>query len=706
MLRPAACNALRFACVALAGSIAYSQEVALQMGTATFTQPCGFPHSPDFVYDGVASGGSGWAIAVHCGALGDAAFANTAVWETVSDLDATQLQFLFTQGPDGHLMGRFRVSITSDDRATFADGLDNGGDVDAGWTVLSAPLVTSAAPVSFTVLPDQSILVGGTASSAVYDVRYTGSFRNVTGIRLEVLEDPSLPHNGPGKQPTNSNLILLEMDIFASGTPVGEAPRDVELLDLDGDGDLDAATANEGTDDLGLYTNGGAGAFGASSSVSLTASDASPVALARCDLDDDGSRDDLAVACGSSSTLVLITNPSSASPTRVSHDSVGLRASCVAAGDLDANPQDDVVVGREGLPFAGGSGLALSRNGAAPIDLAIPAPHPTQVVRVALGDLDGDGDADLAALALGANDELLLYAGDGAGALSFAGALALSTSGMAQGLCLADLDRDGRSDLAVAQPQLFPPAQTLRIFRRASSGALSTSLFAAPLDLATGGTFATDLAAGDVEDDSIAGFLSRVDVAVADAGQGSVAVHHGFTGSAFGSSSSPTVGTNPVAVALGDLNGDGCDDIAVANQGSNDISVVLSSPPALAQSFGASCGGPVISASSQPTLGNAAFAVQLSNARALAPALFFYSGGAGDLALPPSACHLYLAAPIASMLRFTSSTGSASLPLAVPSFPALLGVDLYFQAAVFRSPGGAFEDTLDLSGALRLQAGS
>ncbi|MBL8900514.1 MAG: VCBS repeat-containing protein, partial [Planctomycetes bacterium] len=279
--------------------------------------------------------------------------------------------------------------------------------------------------------------------------------------------------------------------LCATSVAQGVGPRDIALLDLDGDGDLDLATANAGSDNLSLRWNNGFGVFDGGIPLALTASDSAPVALARADFDNDGAADDFAVACEGSHTVVLITQGTSLS--RVSLSIAGSRASSVACGDLDANPQDDVVVGREGLPLAGGSGIALSLNGGAFASLSIPSPHPTQVVAVALGDLDGDGDTDLAAVARGASDALLLFAGDGAGALSFAAALPLATSGLASGLTLADLDRDGRSDLAVAQPVLFPPSQSLRIYRRTSSGALGAGLFASALDLATSGSFATDL---------------------------------------------------------------------------------------------------------------------------------------------------------------------------------------------------------------------
>lgn len=57
--------------------------------------------------------------------------------------------------------------------------------------------------------------------------------------------------------------------------------------------------------------------------------------------------------------------------------------------------------------------------------------------------------------------------------------------------------------------------------------------------------------------------------------------------------SSPlAVGTNPVAIAAGDLNTDGIPDLAVVNQGDNSVSIILSSPNANA-TFSAAAGSPL-----------------------------------------------------------------------------------------------------------------
>jgi hypothetical protein len=203
---------------------AFGIPVTLQNGTATFSQTCCTgPFTPDLSVDGdFSSVNKGWAIATFSG-TGDATSSQTAVWETTTDVDATQLDFRMSQNfasPALHLIGRFRFSVTSDDRSTFADGLDSGGDVTANWTILTNPLISGPGGMTFASLGDNSILVGGSVpNTGIYDLQYSGNFLGITGLRLEVLEDFSLPFNGPGLQPINGNFVLSELEVSSSGSP-------------------------------------------------------------------------------------------------------------------------------------------------------------------------------------------------------------------------------------------------------------------------------------------------------------------------------------------------------------------------------------------------------------------------------------------------------------------------------------------------------
>ena len=202
----------------LGSSMTSAQEVpvTLQSGTATFSQGCAEGHTPDFSVNDDFFDRHGWAISRTC-AAGDDTFYEVAVWETETDFSTTQINVRLHQNIENqHYLGRFRLSLTSDDRSTFADDLDNGGDVGATWTVLTSPVVSGPAGMTFTILGDDSILAGGLppAASAIYDIQYTGTYVDITGIRLEVLEDPSLPFNGPGLQPTNGNFVLSEIQVF------------------------------------------------------------------------------------------------------------------------------------------------------------------------------------------------------------------------------------------------------------------------------------------------------------------------------------------------------------------------------------------------------------------------------------------------------------------------------------------------------------
>lgn len=155
----------------------------------------------------------------------------TAVWETSTDLTSGDLTFTmhFLHFNSGHLLGRFRFSLTADDRSTFADRLHTNGDVGANWTVLSAPVVSGPAGMTFTTLVDQSVLAGGiTPSQGIYTVNYSNAINGITGFRLEALEDPSLPGgNGPGLFPANGNFLLTEITLDGAIVPV---PASVWLL--------------------------------------------------------------------------------------------------------------------------------------------------------------------------------------------------------------------------------------------------------------------------------------------------------------------------------------------------------------------------------------------------------------------------------------------------------------------------------------------
>ncbi|MBL8897967.1 MAG: VCBS repeat-containing protein [Planctomycetes bacterium] len=513
--------------------------------------------------------------------------------------------------------------------------------------------------------------------------------------------------HGPGG---SGSAYVFEVASSGGGPNGPTAPRDVALGDANGDGDLDALTANSASHDLGLWLGDGTGALAAPVSVALTASDLAPVAVAFGDLDGDGSADDAAVACSDSHTVGIVLNVGGSSSAS-SRTTGGLRPSDVVCGDLDGSGTDDVVVARQGEPLSGGSGLSVSLNGGAFSELSIPSGHARQVVKLALGDLGGDSDLDLAVVAQGAPDQLLLFAGDGAGALSFAGAISLSSSGLASGLCLGDLDGDGMNDLAVLLSTLFPtPTSSLEVHRYTGSGALDASDFTADTALPTTGTLAHDVACGELDGDSYPGVLHRPELVVVHAGSGDVQAFYGYVSatSSATSTSALSAGSNPIAIAIGDLNGDGSGDVVIANQGSDDLSVHLGELLAQSLAFGTGCAGtgglvPLLAGTGLPTLGNAAFGLHLSQARAVAPFLVLLSATTSEIAV--GSCTLYLGAPLISILRFTNGSGENDYVFGVPNDPLLLGATVFFQDAVF-DPAGAYASTLALSNALRVRVGN
>jgi hypothetical protein len=83
------------------------------------------------------------------------------------------------------------------------------------WSLLEAPTVTSRAGATLRSQPDGSILASGkNGSPDVYTVKIVTNLTGITGVRLEVLPDASLPGHGPGRAP-NGNFVLNQFRLIA-----------------------------------------------------------------------------------------------------------------------------------------------------------------------------------------------------------------------------------------------------------------------------------------------------------------------------------------------------------------------------------------------------------------------------------------------------------------------------------------------------------
>jgi hypothetical protein len=86
------------------------------------------------------------------------------------------------------------------------------------WRVLDPVSAVSANGASLVKQPDLSLLSGGKRPEKdVYTVSSHTELKGITGVRVDVLTDPTLPRQGPGRQ-DNGNLHLNEFKAFARAT--------------------------------------------------------------------------------------------------------------------------------------------------------------------------------------------------------------------------------------------------------------------------------------------------------------------------------------------------------------------------------------------------------------------------------------------------------------------------------------------------------
>jgi hypothetical protein len=122
------------------------------------------------------------------------------------------------------------------------------------WTVLDAADLKGNGKIVLTKQADGSILASGeNPTPSVYTITANTKLTGITGIRLEVLPDDSLPAKGPGRAP-NGNFVLNEFKVTAIKEGDKAAPTAVALKNAIADFSQDdwaVAGAIDGKPDTG-----------------------------------------------------------------------------------------------------------------------------------------------------------------------------------------------------------------------------------------------------------------------------------------------------------------------------------------------------------------------------------------------------------------------------------------------------------------------
>ncbi len=389
--------------------------------------------------------------------------------------------------------------------------------------------------------------------------------------------------------PTFAAQQTFETEAIGRGA-AGGVPISVTVADVNGDGKPDLIVANKDDNDVSVLINT---TTPGSSTITFTpfqtfATGSSPSSVTAADVNGDG-KPDLIVANNLDNTVSVLLNTTTPGSTTASFAAqqtfaTGNEPVAVTAADVNGDGQPDLIVANSGDDTVSVL-LNTTAPGATTPSFAAQQTFATgdEPFSVTAADINGDGKPDL--IVPNIDDDtvsvLLNTTAPGAATPSFAAQQTFATGVFPSEVKAADVNNDGKPDLVVVNEA----GETVSVLLNATAPGATTPSFAPQQTFATGnspqavttadvnGDGRPDLIVANFDDSTASVLLNTTTVEAATA--------------SFAAEQTFATGRAPFSVTSADINGDGKPDLIVANEVSDDVSVLLNTtaPGAATPSF-------------------------------------------------------------------------------------------------------------------------
>ena len=504
----------------------------------------------DGTFSNVVSGGplaqDGWsATAIAVGNFSDDGLPDIAVAEISPDGSTADVRVLQDVGS-----GQLQVvdTFAVDSQPVAIQVIDFGNGIEdlavADYTTGNVAIFVGDGKGGFSPGP---ILAGGSQPSALAAGRLGDGHVDL------IVADQGDPSTGNGQ-----GLRVFQGDgpgqfLLSETIAVGSAPSAVVVADLTGDGFLDLAVAEANSDQVSVLLNKGNGTFMAPVSYSVGQLPLSLVAV-----DFGNGHIDLATANENSDDVSVLLGNGDGTFEPQSRFGAGSSPGGLVAADFTGDGRTDLAVANLG---SSDISVLLGRGDGTFQDQLI-NPVGSDPSGAVTADLNNDGHIDIITSNYSSNHiSVLLGNGDG----TFEAARFFAAGNRPTALAVGDFNGDGLLDVAVADAGINGVGQGVSILLGNGDGTFQAPVFY------PAGTYPESIVAGDFTDNGV------LDLAVANQGSGHVSILLGDGRGGFsGAITIPLLdpGAEPISMVAGDFTGDGQLELAVLDRTNNEVSIL------------------------------------------------------------------------------------------------------------------------------------